>query len=83
MTLRAGSLVRGRRSPQRRRTLARSLRLLLIAAKVPAKAIRARLGHSSFKITMDTYGHLYEDASDHVANAMNAAFAANVHAIRG
>lgn len=25
---------------------------------------------------MDTYGHLYEDASDHVANAMNAAFAA-------
>ncbi|WP_370180690.1 hypothetical protein [Rhodococcus wratislaviensis] len=41
------------------------------------------MGHSSFKITMDTYGHLYEDASDHVANAMNAAFAANVHAIRG
>ncbi|CCW11110.1 hypothetical protein EBESD8_16460 [Rhodococcus aetherivorans] len=25
---------------------------------------------------MDTYGHLYEDASDTVANAMNAAFAA-------
>lgn len=39
---------------------------------------------------MDTYGHLYEDASDHVANAMNAAFAppatpepANVRALRG
>lgn len=63
---------------------------LLIAANVPAKAIQAHLGHSSFKITMDTYGHLYEDASDHVANAMNAAFAApaapepaNVRAIRG
>ncbi|WP_277371175.1 tyrosine-type recombinase/integrase [Rhodococcus rhodochrous] len=49
---------------------------LLIAANVPAKAIQAHLGHSSFKITMDTYGHLYEDASDHVANAMSAAFAA-------
>ncbi|MBM4724374.1 tyrosine-type recombinase/integrase [Rhodococcus hoagii] len=62
---------------------------LLIAANVPAKAIQAHLGHSSFKITMDTYGHLYEDASDHVANAMNAAFAAptapepaNLRAIR-
>lgn len=63
---------------------------LLIAANVPAKAIQAHLGHSSFKITMDTYGHLYEDASDTVANAMGAAFAApatpepaNVRAIRG
>ncbi|MEV4633316.1 tyrosine-type recombinase/integrase [Rhodococcus coprophilus] len=63
---------------------------LLIAANVPAKAIQVHLGHSSFKITMDTYGHLYEDASDHVANAMNAAFAApavpdrgNVRALRG
>ncbi|MFZ2175457.1 MAG: tyrosine-type recombinase/integrase [Rhodococcus sp. (in: high G+C Gram-positive bacteria)] len=63
---------------------------LLIAANVPAKAIQVHLGHSSFKITMDTYGHLYEDASDHVANAMGAAFAApaapamgNVRAIRG
>lgn len=62
---------------------------LLIAANVPAKAIQAHLGHSSFKITMDTYGHLYEDASDAVSNAMNAAFAApkpepaNVRAIRG
>ncbi len=49
---------------------------LRIAANVPATAIQAHLGHSSFKITMDTYGHLYEDASDHVANAMNVAFAA-------
>jgi integrase len=49
---------------------------LFIAAKVPAKAIQARLGHSSSRITMDTYGHLYEDASDHVADAMGATFAA-------
>jgi len=49
---------------------------LLIAANVPAKAIQAHLGHSSYKVTMDTYGHLYEDSSDKVTDAMRAAFAA-------
>lgn len=48
---------------------------LLIAANVPAKAIQARLGHSSFKITMDTYGHLYSDSMDVVTDALSAAFA--------
>ncbi|WP_369597526.1 tyrosine-type recombinase/integrase [Rhodococcus sp. 06-1460-1B] len=48
---------------------------LLIAANVPAKAIQAHLGHSSFKVTMDIYGHLYDDASDAVTDAMGAAFA--------
>ncbi|OZE80950.1 hypothetical protein CH304_16255 [Rhodococcus sp. 15-649-1-2] len=61
---------------------------LLIAANVPAKAIQAHLGHSSFKVTMDIYGHLYDDASDAVTDAMGAAFASptvvqsNVRAIR-
>lgn len=58
---------------------------LLIAANVPAKAIQARLGHSSFKVTMDIYGHLYDGASDAVTDAMGAAFApplANVRSIR-
>lgn len=49
---------------------------LLIAANVPAKAIQAHLGHSSFKITMDTYGHLYADSTDVVTDALSAAFAA-------
>ncbi|MDV6209306.1 tyrosine-type recombinase/integrase [Rhodococcus erythropolis] len=49
---------------------------LLIAANVPTKAIQAHLGHSSFKVTMDIYGHLYENASDAVTDAMGAAFAA-------
>lgn len=49
---------------------------LLIAANVPAKAIQAHLGHSSFKITMDTYGHLYSDSADLVSGAMANAFAA-------
>jgi len=62
---------------------------LLIAANVPAKAIQAHLGHSSYKVTMDTYGHLYEDSSDKVTDAMGTAFAApasepsNVRALRG
>ncbi|MDZ7929046.1 MAG: tyrosine-type recombinase/integrase [Rhodococcus sp. (in: high G+C Gram-positive bacteria)] len=51
---------------------------LLIAANVPAKAIQAHLGHSSFKVTMDIYGHLYDDASDAVTDAMGAAFSAPV-----
>lgn len=59
---------------------------LLIAANVPAKAIQAHLGHSSFKVTMDIYGHLYDDASDAVTHAMGAAFGppplADVRSIR-
>jgi len=31
---------------------------LLIAARIHPKAIQARLGHASIKVTMDTYGHL-------------------------
>nr|WP_095972205.1 tyrosine-type recombinase/integrase [Rhodococcus erythropolis] len=49
---------------------------LLIAANVPTKAIQAHLGHSSFKVTMDIYGHLYENGNDAVTDAMGAAFAA-------
>jgi len=47
---------------------------LLIAADVQPKAIQVHLGHSSFHITMDRYGHLYGDASDKVVAAMDAAF---------
>lgn len=47
---------------------------LLIAADVPAKAIQAHLGHSSFAITMDRYGHLYPNAADVVSVALSRAF---------
>lgn len=50
---------------------------LLIAANIPAKAIQAHLGHSSFAITMDRYGHLYPDAQDSVSAALSAAFTAS------
>lgn len=55
---------------------------------MPAKAIQAYLGPSSFKVTMDIYRHLYDDASDAVTDAMGAAFATpaleatNVRSIR-
>jgi len=45
------------------------------AANLPAKAIQEHLGHSSYQITMDRYGHLYADASDAVTAAMGMAFA--------
>ena len=47
---------------------------LLIAANIPPKTIQEHQGHSSFNITMDRYGHLYGDASDAVAEAMDQAF---------
>ncbi|MCU0269063.1 MAG: site-specific integrase [Acidimicrobiales bacterium] len=45
---------------------------LLIAAGAHPKAIQERLGHSSIEVTMDTYGHLYEDADDALAEALEA-----------
>jgi integrase len=37
---------------------------LLIAQGVHPKAIQERLGHSSIMVTMDIYGHLYDDHED-------------------
>lgn len=62
---------------------------MLIAAIVPATSIQAYLGHSSSKVTMDIYGHLYDDASDAATDAMGAVLASsapktsNVRTIRG
>lgn len=47
---------------------------LLIAQNVPPKVIQAHLGHRSFAITMDRYGHLYPEAAEQVADAMERAF---------
>ena len=42
----------------------------LIAAGVHAKAIQSRLGHSSIKTTLDTYGHLLEGIDEAAAAAL-------------
>lgn len=43
---------------------------LLIKAGVPAKAIQLYLGHSSIRMTMDIYGHLFPSEDDALAASM-------------
>ena len=47
----------------------------LIAAGLHPKAIQARLGHATIVETMDTYGHLFPDASEQGRGALDAMFA--------
>ncbi|MFW5415811.1 site-specific integrase [Nocardiopsis sp. CNT-189] len=42
-------------------TLRHTFASLLIARNVPGKRIQAWMGHASFSVTMDVYGHLYDD----------------------
>jgi integrase len=47
---------------------------LLIAEGVHPKKIAERLGHSSIKLTMDTYGHLFEGSDRESAEQMDRLF---------
>jgi len=47
----------------------------LIAAGVHPKVIQDRLGHATIAETMDTYGHLFPDASEQGRGALDAMFA--------
>jgi integrase len=49
---------------------------LLINEGVHAKRISERLGHSSIKLTMDTYGHLFEGSDRDSAEKMERLFGA-------
>lgn len=60
---------------------------LSIAAGAHPKLIAARLGHSTITITLDRYGHLFPSVEEALADALDAAFAAetmetNVAALR-
>lgn len=46
---------------------------LAIASGADVKVVQQMLGHSSATMTLDTYGHLFEDRLDEVAFAMDAA----------
>jgi Phage integrase family len=46
---------------------------LAIASGADVKAVQQMLGHASATMTLDTYGHLFEDSFDEVGNAMGAA----------
>ena len=45
---------------------------LLVAQKIPAKAVQELLGHSSFQFTMDTYGYLFDEVRQETADQMKA-----------
>jgi integrase len=47
----------------------------LIAANLNPKVIQARLGHATVSETMDTYGHLFQDAEDLGSRAVDEALA--------
>jgi hypothetical protein len=51
---------------------------LAIASGADVKVVQQMLGHASATMTLDTYGHLFEDRLDEVGNAMDAARAAAV-----
>ena len=40
---------------------------------VDVKVVQQMLGHASATMTMDTYGHLFEDRLDEISDAMDAA----------
>lgn len=44
---------------------------LLIAADAHPGHIKDHLGHSSIRVTMDVYGHLYEDSRDEIAERLD------------
>jgi integrase len=45
---------------------------LMVAAGAHAKYLQAQMGHSSIKVTLDRYGHLYPDANRAVLSALDA-----------
>jgi integrase len=49
---------------------------LAIASGADVKVVQQMLGHSSATMTLDTYGHLFEDRLDEVGEAMDRARAA-------
>jgi integrase len=60
--------------PCRFHDLRHSHAALLIADKAHPKVIQARLGHSSIKTTLDTYGHLFEGLDEAAAERLDASY---------
>ena len=46
----------------------------LIRSGASIKVVQARLGHASAKVTLDVYGHLFEDEDDRTRQAIDDAF---------
>jgi integrase len=56
---------------------------LLIRHAESVKTVPARLGHASAVETLNTYGHLWDDADDRTREAVELAFANNSRPARG
>ena len=54
---------------------------LLIAGGESVKVVQARLGHSSAKTTLDTYGHMWPDSEDRTRRAVELAFPSGVTSV--
>jgi integrase len=52
---------------------------LAIAAGANVKAVQAMLGHASAAMTLDRYGHLFDDELDAVAARLDAAARSSAH----
>jgi len=55
---------------------------LCIEGGVDPKTLQALLGHSSIKVTMDTYSHLYQTAFDRASRALEAVASGGAKVIR-
>lgn len=55
---------------------------LAIAGGAHPKAIQQRMGHSSIRVTLDTYGHLYDDMDEAVGVALDEMRTAKVRHLR-
>ena len=49
---------------------------LMLSSGVPLKAVQETLGHSTIRITADTYGHLMPEDADRVAHVIDKALGA-------
>jgi integrase len=57
--------------PLRLHDLRHSAAGLMIALGAHPKVIQERLGHSSIKVTLDTYGHLFPNLDEALAQALD------------
>lgn len=46
---------------------------ILLAQGIQPKVVSEILGHSGIRVTLDTYGHVYQQARDQAAEAMETA----------
>ena len=51
----------------------------MVAAGAHPKYLQSQMGHSSIRVTLDLYGHLFPDQLDEVADRLDAAARAVVY----